>query len=127
MRGLLSKETFPARRYRLVQAARYALLAYGIFMIVGGILGYVLPKTPSKISLIAGCISGLLALVAFFVSSLESWTTPGLAVGLVVSAGIAVMMLPRIKKAKKPQSTILIVALSAVTAVVVALGLALGN
>lgn len=96
-------------------------------MIVGGILGYVLPKTPSKISLIAGCVSGLLALVAFFLSGIESWATPGLAVGLVVSAGIAILMLPRIKKAKKPQSTVMIVALSAVTAIVVALGLALGN
>ena len=111
----------------MVQAARYALLIYGIFMIVGGILGYVLPKTPSKISLIAGCASGLLAIAAFFIASAEASATPGLAVGLVVSAGIAVMMLPRIKKAKKPQSTILIVALSAITAIVVALGLALGS
>ena len=111
----------------MVEAARYSLLVYGVLMIVGGILGYVIPKTPSKISLIAGCASGVLAIVAFLIAGAESSPTAGLAIGLVVSAGIAVMMLPRIKKAKKPQSTILIVVLSAVTAVLTALGLVLGN
>lgn len=107
----------------MVDIARYALVVYGVFMIVGGILGYVLPKTPSKISLIAGCVSGVLSIVAFFIA--RQSLVPGLAIGLVVAAGVAVMMLPRIKTAKKPQSTIAIVALSAVTAVLVALGLAL--
>jgi len=94
-------------------------------MILGGILGYVLPKTPSKVSLIAGGASGILSLVAFFIIGRSR--VPGLAIALVISAGVAVMMVPRIKKAKKPQSTIGIIGLSAVTALIVALALALGE
>lgn len=109
----------------MIEAARYTVVIYGILMILGGILGYVLPKNPSKVSLIAGGGSGLLALVAFFIMARNQ--TAGLAIALVVSAGVAVMMVPRIKKAKKPQSTLGIIGLSAVTAIVVALALALGN
>ena len=107
----------------MADAARYVVLVYGILMIVGGILGYVLPETPSKISLIAGCGSGALAIVAWFIS--RSDPTPGFAIALVVSAGVAVMMLPRVKTAKKPGSTVMIIALSAVTAVVVGMALVL--
>jgi uncharacterized membrane protein (UPF0136 family) len=96
-----------------------------ILMIVGGILGYVLPKNPSKVSLIAGGASGLRAIVAFFIMARNQ--TAGLAIALVVSAGVAVMMVPRIKQAKKPQSTLGIIGLSAVTAILVVLALALGN
>ena len=105
----------------MVEVAKYAVLVYGLLMIVGGILGYVLPKTPSKISLIAGCGSGLLAVVAYFIA--RSDPTPGLAIALVVSAGIAVMMLPRLKTAKKPGSTAMIIGLSAIMAVLVVLAL----
>jgi uncharacterized membrane protein (UPF0136 family) len=109
----------------MTQIALYAVLVYGILMIVGGILGYVLPQTPSKISLIAGCGSGVLAIVAYFIARSE--LVPGLAIALVVSAGVGVMMLPRIKKAKKPHSTIAIVGLSAVTAILIILALASGS
>jgi uncharacterized membrane protein (UPF0136 family) len=105
----------------LVDAARYALLVYGILMIVGGILGYVLPKTPSKISLIAGVASGVLAIVCYFIARSEP--TPGLSIGIVVSAGVGIMMLPRVKTAKKPQSVVMIVALSFATAALAAAAL----
>jgi uncharacterized membrane protein (UPF0136 family) len=105
----------------LVDVARYAVLVYGVLMVVGGILGYVLPKTPSKISLIAGGGSGVLAIVAFFIARSEP--TPGLAIAFVVSAGVAVMMLPRLKTAKKPGSTAMIIGLSAITAVLAMLAL----
>lgn len=106
--------------------ARTALLVYGILMIVGGILGYVLPKKPSKVSLIAGGASGVLAVAAFLIA-LYGERTIGLAIGLVVSAGVAVMMGPRIKKASKPTSTIMIIALSVVTAIIVLVALVQGS
>ncbi|MBI4606793.1 MAG: TMEM14 family protein [Planctomycetes bacterium] len=106
----------------MLDVARYAVLVYGALMIMGGILGYVLPATPSKASLIAGCASGALAVLAFFIARSEP--TPGLAIALVVSAGVAVMMVPRLKTAKKPLSTRIIIGLSAATAVIVIVALA---
>lgn len=105
----------------MFDVARYAILVYGVLMIVGGILGYVLPREPSKISLIAGAASGLLAIVAFLI--IQDNRTVGLAIALVVTAGVAVMMFPRLKTAKKPRSTVMIIALSAVVAFLVAIAL----
>ena len=105
----------------MFDVARYAILVYGVLMIVGGILGYVLPKEPSKISLIAGGASGLLAIVAFLIVQEEP--TVGLAIALVITAGVTVMMFPRLKTAKKPRSTVMIIALSAVVAILVAAAL----
>ena len=106
----------------MIDTASYAILIYGLLMIVGGILGYKLPKNPSKVSLIAGCASGVLAIVAFLIIRLDQ-PTPGLAIGLVVSAGVGVMMVPRLKKAKDPTSTGMIIALSGLVAGIVALAL----
>jgi len=103
----------------VIDAARYTLLIYGILMIVGGILGYKLPKKPSKISLIAGCASGALAIVSFLIATFEESATSGLAIGLVVAVGVGVMMLPRLKKAEKPTSAGVIIALSGLVAIVV--------
>ena len=108
----------------MVAIAGYALLIYGLLMIVGGILGYKLPKKPSKISLIAGCASGAFAIVAYVISRFE--TTPGLAISLVVSAGVGVMMLPRLKTAKNPTSTGVIIALSAMVALLIVIALVVG-
>ena len=110
----------------MIEVAGYAILIYGLLMIVGGILGYKLPKKPSKVSLIAGCASGALALVSFLMIRFDQADpTPGLAIGLVVSAGVGIMMVPRLKKAKSPMSTGMIIALSGLVAVVVALALVL--
>jgi uncharacterized membrane protein (UPF0136 family) len=106
----------------VVEAARWALLAYGILMIVGGILGYVLPKTPSKISLIAGAASGILAIVAWLIA--RSQLVPGLAIGLVVVGGVGFMMLGRLKQSKKFMPSGMLVALSAIVFVIVAAALA---
>lgn len=110
----------------MVVIAGYSILIYGLLMIVGGILGYKLPKNPSKISLIAGCASGVLAIVSFFIIKFDQ-PTPGLAIGLVVSAGVGIMMVPRLKKAKDPTSTGMIIALSGLVAVIVAVALVVGE
>jgi uncharacterized membrane protein (UPF0136 family) len=106
----------------VIEAARWALLIYGILMIVGGILGYVLPEKPSKISLISGSLSGLLAIAAFFIAG--GSPTPGLAIGLVVAAGVGYMMFTRWQQTKKFMPSGMVVVLSAVTALLAVAGLA---
>jgi uncharacterized membrane protein (UPF0136 family) len=93
-------------------------------MILGGILGYVLPKKPSKVSLISGGVSGLLAVGAFCASRYGQGAF-GLGLGLVVSAGVAVMMYLRFEETKKFMPGGLIAAISGVVAVLVAVALAL--
>ena len=109
----------------MIDAARWALLAYGILMIIGGILGYVLPQKPSKISLIAGSVSGIIAIAAFFIA--RGSPVPGLAIGLVVAAGVGYMMFTRWQQTKKFMPSGMVVLLSAVTAVLAAAGLAMSG
>lgn len=106
----------------MVEVAKWSILAYGVLMIVGGILGYVLPKTPSKISLIAGCASGVLAIVAYVVT-LDS-VVAGLAIGLVVAGGVGAMMFLRLKQTKKFMPSGMIVIFSGVVVVLGAIALA---
>jgi uncharacterized membrane protein (UPF0136 family) len=110
------------RRCRVTEAARWALLVYGILMIVGGVLGYVLPKTPSKISLIAGCASGILAIAAWLIARGDP--VPGFAMGLVIAGGVGFMMLGRLKQTGKFMPSGMIVALSAIVVVLAAAALA---
>jgi uncharacterized membrane protein (UPF0136 family) len=51
----------------------FVLYGYGVLLIIGGVLGYVLPEKPSIVSLIAGGGFGVLAIVS----------------GVLISAGIA--------------------------------------
>ena len=106
----------------MAEAARWALLVYGILMIVGGVLGYVLPKTPSKISLIAGGASGVLAIVAWLIARGDP--VPGFAMGLVIAGGVGFMMLGRLKQTGKFMPSGMIVALSAIVVVLAAAALA---
>ena len=103
----------------MTATAQWALLTYGVLMVLGGILGYVLPKKPSKISLISGGSAGILSVVAFFISRFDT-ALPGLAIGLVVSAGVGVMMFLRYQETKKFLPGGLVALLSAVVALLVA-------
>ena len=107
----------------MVEVARWSVFVYGVLMIVGGILGYVLPKKPSKISLIAGGASGILALAAFFV--MLDKPTAGLALGLVVSGGVGAMMFLRLQETKKFMPSGMIVILSGIVVALVVLAMLL--
>jgi uncharacterized membrane protein (UPF0136 family) len=106
----------------VTQAAQWALLIYGTLMIVGGILGYVVPEKPSKISLVAGGASGLLAFASFVIIRYDH-ALPGLAIGLVVTAGVGVMMFLRFRETRKlmPGGIVAIVSAAAALTVVGAL------
>jgi uncharacterized membrane protein (UPF0136 family) len=106
----------------VAEAARWALLVYGVLMIIGGILGYVLPRTPSKISLIAGTVSGILAIAAWFISRGDP--VPGFAMGAVIAGGVGFMMLGRLKTTRKFMPSGMLVALSAIVLVLAAAALA---
>jgi uncharacterized membrane protein (UPF0136 family) len=110
----------------VVQVGAWVLVIYGAFMIVGGILGYVLPKKPSRISLISGVATGLLSLGAAWVASHDS-ALAGLAMGLVIALGIGVMMGLRALETRKFMPGGMIAALSGVVATILALALALGD
>lgn len=92
-------------------------------MIVGGILGYVLPAKPSKISLVSGVLAGLLAFGSFIIIRYDQ-PLPGLAIGLVVSAGVGVMMFLRYRETRKMMPGAVVTIVSAFAALVVAVALA---
>lgn len=106
----------------MVDTARWALIVYGALMILGGILGYVLPEKPSKISLISGAVIGILAIVSSFIARSEA--LPGLAMGLVVAAGSALMLFPRWREKRKFMPMGMLVVVSIAMAVVLAVALA---
>ena len=106
----------------MVETARWALIVYGALMIIGGILGYVLPEKPSKISLISGAAIGILAIAASFIARSE--VLPGLAMGLVVAAVSALMLFPRWREKRKFMPMGMLVVVSIAMAVVLAVALA---
>lgn len=75
----------------MFELTRIYLFIFGVFTIVGGIMGYV--KAASRASLIAGSVSGVLLLVAGWLLA----TRPGqggLILGLVVSIALAGRFVP---------------------------------
>jgi len=68
------------------------LLAFAVILLIGGVFGY---RAGSKVSLIMGAGSGLLLLVAWFVTrthmSLGLWIGVGVSLLLVVSFGMRVL------------------------------------
>lgn len=74
-----------------------AAVAYGIFAIIGGIIGY--RKANSNVSLISGIISGLLLIIAAFVHLQgQTW---GLTLAAVVTAVLIVFFGFRLAKTRK--------------------------
>ena len=110
----------------LETAAIWSLFAYGVLLVVGGVLGYVLPEKPSKASLIAGVITGGLSIGAFFLARQSG--SPGLILGLVVATVTELMMAVRLSKTRKMMPSGMVVLLSLVVQVLTALAIFLdGN
>ena len=71
----------------MIGPAKIYFLVFGLFTIVGGVMGYV--KAGSTASLIAGSVSGILLLLAAFL-------LPGQAVaGLVLAAVVSILLAGR--------------------------------
>jgi uncharacterized membrane protein (UPF0136 family) len=75
----------------MLEPTKIYLFIFGLFTIVGGVMGYV--KAGSNASLIAGGIAGLLLLVSGYLI-MSGKTQPGLILGLVVSIALAGRFLP---------------------------------
>lgn len=103
--------------------ATWSLLVYGALLIIGGILGYVLPEKPSKISLVAGVATGGVAVAAFFAAS--SYLVPAFAAGMVVASLNEVVMAIRLSKTKKLMPAGMIVFLSGLVFLLLLLGILL--
>ena len=74
-----------------------ASLGYGILAIGGGIIGYIL--STSKVSLLSGCISGVLLLFAAYLQFQGIiW---GLILGALVTAVLVVVFALRLAKTRK--------------------------
>lgn len=74
------------------------LYAFGLFAIVGGVLGFV--KAKSRASLIAGGLSGLLLLIAGWLVG-SGRVTVGGGLGLVTSIALAGRFVPAFRKTGK--------------------------
>ncbi|MFH7028841.1 MAG: TMEM14 family protein [Heteroscytonema crispum UTEX LB 1556] len=74
-----------------------AALVYGIFVVIGGIIGYI--QASSKMSLLSGIISGLLLLIAAYLQFQgQTW---GLILAAVVTAVLVVVFALRLAKTHK--------------------------
>lgn len=72
----------------MITLARYTLLGYGVILILGGIMGYT--KGKSRVSLLAGSISGIVIL-GIFAWSLQS-PTAALLLGAAMAALLTIGM-----------------------------------
>ena len=106
--------------------AKFCLFLYGVALIAGGVMGYV--KAQSQISLIAGGASGLLTLLAFWISLRR--TRSGFLLGLVIALGLGGYHLWRHLKmgeAATSKVPLMIAGMSGFVALVLLLGLAAGG
>ena len=85
---------------------------YGILLIVGGVMGYV--KAKSAASLVAGGVSGVLALILAWYYNACPYVP---AMALLLSLALAVIMGRRYLRTRKAMPSLLIVVLSVVVAV----------
>ena len=76
----------------MTEIATTTLLIYGALLIVGGVLGYVLPEKPSKISLFAGGGTGLLAIAAYFLAEAPTMFVIGAVVASLGTGGVVVTL-----------------------------------
>lgn len=90
----------------------YVLIAYGLFVEAGGFIGFV--KSKSKVSLIAGGISGALLLLSGGLVLME--VPAGGYVGLAVTLILNVMFAMRLAKTRKFMPSGMMLAVSIVVA-----------
>ena len=74
----------------MIGPAKIYFIVFGLFTIVGGLMGYL--KAGSTASLIAGSVSGILLLVAAFL--LPNYLVAGLALAALVSIALAGRFIP---------------------------------
>jgi uncharacterized membrane protein (UPF0136 family) len=74
----------------MIGPAKIYFIVFGLFTIVGGLMGYI--KAGSTASLVAGSVSGILLLVAAFL--LPNYLVAGLALAAVVSIALAGRFVP---------------------------------
>ncbi len=79
------------------ELARTSLLVYSIFIVIGGVLGYL--KAQSKASLISGVISGALLATAYSVARRN--LLQGTILGGVMTVLLCVVFLVRLRKTGK--------------------------
>ena len=95
------------------------ILVYAIFMAIGGGIGFLTGK--SKVSLWSGLGSAALLVVAYFVSRNDFFT--GLAIALATAIALCIVFLLRLRKTRKFMPAGLMGIVSAIAAIVFALGL----
>lgn len=74
----------------MIGAAKIYFIIFGLFTIIGGVIGYV--KAGSVASIIAGSVAGILLLVAAFL--LPGNVTLALVLGLILSLALAGRFVP---------------------------------
>jgi uncharacterized membrane protein (UPF0136 family) len=99
----------------LAEIARDSVLALSIFMLAGGIMGFVRAK--SKASLIAGVVSGILLAACFAVALSNAQT--GLIGALVVSLLLDVVFGIRLQKTKKFMPSGMLLAVNVIVQIII--------
>lgn len=95
-----------------------AAFLYGIFTLLGGIMGYV--KSRSQISLISGCFSGML-LLSGALAALKGnpW---GLTLAMIVTALLVIVFIVRWLKTRKFMPAGMMVGVGVMTFIVMVIG-----
>ena len=93
-----------------MEAAKIYFIVFGALTIVGGIVGYL--KAGSVASIVAGCIAGVLLLLAAFL--LPEHRAIGLATALVVSLLLAAQFVPKFIRTGKVMPAGMMAILSAI-------------
>lgn len=103
----------------MTTAAKIILILFGVFTIVGGIMGF---RSGSTISLVTGGISGILLVVAGVLIQTGT-VTPGLILGLVVSIALLGKFVPDLveKRTMMPAGMVTILGTLTIIACIAAL------
>jgi uncharacterized membrane protein (UPF0136 family) len=94
----------------MTQIGQITLIVYGALLVIGGIMGYT--QAGSKISLVSGVASGILELVAYYLTRTQP--RAGFGLGAVVALILTINFLARFLKTGKVMPAGLLLALSVV-------------